>query len=86
MTKLNPDQLALLAAVAELKVELDDDLAKLKEEYLELVEAAKSDLKVAVGNAAAVGVPDRRIGMALGTSDHKTIKSYYPEVDDASTD
>lgn len=87
MTKLNEDQVTLLTAVADLKIELDETFAIYRAAYIELVEDAKRNLKVAVGKAASAGVPDRRIGMALGTSDHKTIKSYYPEeVDDGSTD
>jgi len=78
MTRLNPEQEKSLTKVAEVKERLDVTLARLKAEHEQSVDSAKDGLRDAVATAVWAGVPARRIGEAIGSSDHKTIKSYFP--------
>lgn len=78
MTKLNERQEDLLKQVGEEKAKVDAILADVKLDYEAAIEVIKEPLKFVVGMAAAAKIPARRIGEALGTKDHKTIKSYYP--------
>jgi hypothetical protein len=78
MTKLNEDQQRSLTQVTDVKALVDEEIAKRTEVYMRELEEAKSPLYVAVAEAARLRVPARQLGFALGTSDHKTIKSYFP--------
>jgi hypothetical protein len=78
LTKLNERQEDLLKQIDEAKERFDAALADCKMDYEVAIEKHKEPLKFVVGMAAFAGIPARRIGAALGTKDHKTIKSYYP--------
>lgn len=78
MTKLNEHQEYFLAEVAKVKLEFDAAQALLKADFDCEVEKLKEPIKAAVGHAVDHKVPARRLGDALNTSDHKTIKSYFP--------
>jgi hypothetical protein len=78
MTKLNERQEDLLKQIQEAKDHFDGALADRKLDFEAAIEKHKEPLKFVVGMAAAAKIPSRRIGEALGTKDHKTIKSYYP--------
>jgi len=78
MTKLNDSQQELLSNVAAVKAQVDAVIAECREAFELSVERAKEPLFTAVAEAAAMRVPARQLGMVLGTSDHKTIKSYFP--------
>lgn len=76
MTKLNDEQEALLAAVSVAKTKVDQVLETLAEHHARERTEATKPLRDAAVAAAQAGVPARRIGFALGTSDHKTITRY----------
>lgn len=80
MTKLNEDQQHYLDAVARVKAEFDEEVAALRSQHAAEVENLKHALYKAVSDAVDFRVPASRIGAALNTSDHKTIKSYFPAV------
>lgn len=78
MTKLSPEQDQLLAAVVDAKKQADADIAHRRANFEEGVEKDKAPIYDAVAQAVWAGVPARRLGAAIGSSDHKTIKSYFP--------
>lgn len=78
MTRLNTEQQELLDAVASVKVAVDDELNALRAQHDREVDMVRAPLYDVVRRAAIAHVPARRLGMVLGTSDHKTIKSYFP--------
>lgn len=81
MTKLNERQENLLKQIEEEKAKVDAILANVKLDYAAVIEVIKEPLKFVVDMAASAKIPARRIGEALGTKDHKTIKSYYRETE-----
>lgn len=81
MTKLNETQQRILEKVrqeAELIAELD---ARAEEVCRKQKELNRFPLRVMAQEAAEAGVPIRQFGLAMGTSDFKTVKGLYPEGD-----
>lgn len=85
MTKLNDAQAALLAQVGEVNAEVDREIAKHQETFDRQKEAAREPLRAVIALAVAAKVPARRLGEAINTSDHKTIKSYFPVAEGGAT-
>lgn len=82
MTNLSPTQIALLDAVAEAKASTDAELEELEHWYKARQWELQLPLRIKVGEAADHGVPWRRLQEPLETSDHKTVKGFYPTPDD----
>lgn len=76
MTNLNDEQQRLLDDISRVKLEVDADLSRLLEQQAEERWEIQEPLRIAARKAAEAGVPARRIGFVLETSDHKTIKRY----------
>jgi DNA invertase Pin-like site-specific DNA recombinase len=76
MTNLNEQQQFLLDEVVRTKAEVDADLQILAKQQAQERAEIQEPLRVAAQRAADAGVPARRIGFALQTSDHKTIKRF----------
>jgi hypothetical protein len=73
MSKTQQDILDLLAGARSI---YDEFVDKQKQEMYDERWEALADTRRLVREARDVGVPYRQIGMALGTSDHTTIKDY----------
>lgn len=82
MTNLSPTQIALLDAVEAAKLKADAELERLRLRHKQEEWDAQVHLRLAVGNARDAGVPWRRLQDPLETSDHKTVKSFYPSNED----
>lgn len=74
--RLNYDQEEALTEVRTDKENFDTAVLEMKARFDEEVEHIRRDVADSVKAAVNTGVPLRQIGFALGTSDHKTIKSY----------
>lgn len=76
MTNLNNEQIELLDNVKQSRVGLEPLLEALREQQAAEMWDAKQPIRDAAKAAYEAGVPARKIGFALDTSDHKTIKKY----------
>lgn len=82
MTKLNETQKEILekaTAEAERVALLD---AKAEEVFRQQKERNRVQLRKLAAAAAVANVPIRQFGLAIGTSDFKTIKGLYPKEGD----
>lgn len=82
MTNLNPIQIELLDAVEAAKLDAERALEDLRLRHKQEEWDAQLPLRLAVGNAKDAGVPWRRLQEPLETSDHKTVKGFYPSNED----
>lgn len=76
--KLNAEQEAALELVTD---ERTKARAKEATALAELAAEIQQPVRRAVQRAVELGIPTRQIGFALGTSDYKTVKSYYAVAD-----
>jgi len=73
---LTKEQQEILDTVGIVKAQVDEAIARRKEEYERGLELDRAPLYEAARRAGYALIPARKIGMMLGTSDHKTIKQY----------
>lgn len=76
MAKMNDKQDSLISQLEYARViyeQFEEDLAQ---EVADRKWEAKEHIRNLVREARGEGVPYRRIGMALDTSDHQTLKNY----------
>lgn len=76
MTNLDEEQLALLEKVKLSKSAADLLIADAYRRYEDEVWKLEETLRAAAKTAYDAGVPLRKIGTAIGTTDHRTQKSY----------
>lgn len=81
MTNLNEEQAELLASVEAQRVAAEPILDALREQHAQEVWDAKKGIRDAAKAAFEAGVPARKIGFALNTSDHNSIKRYIGKED-----
>lgn len=76
MTNLNTEQAELLASVEAQRVAAEPLIEALREQHAQEIWDAKLGIREAAKAAYEAGVPARKIGFALKTSDHNSIKRY----------
>lgn len=76
MTKMNTQQEDLLAELERARTQYEHFEELLAAEVADRKWEAKQHIRSLVREARGHGVPYRRIGIALDTSDHQTLKNY----------
>lgn len=76
MTKMNTRQEELLTELEDARTHYEKFEALLAAEVADRKWEAKAHIRSLVREAREYGVPYRRIGIALDTSDHLTLKNY----------
>lgn len=76
MSVMNDAQESLLSSIEEARKKYEAWEAGLAQEMADRKWEAKKEIRKLVREARNIEVPYRRIGMALNTSDHATIRSY----------
>lgn len=76
MAIMNEEQQSLLTQLEEAKVMYDSWEEALRQEISDRKWEEKKNIRRLVQEARAMKVPIRKIGFALGTADHKTLKDY----------
>lgn len=76
MAKMDETQESLISQLENARVTYDEFEAELNKEISERKWEAKENIRTLVREARKIGVPYRRIGFALKTSDHRTIQQY----------
>lgn len=79
MAVMNEEQSELLQQLEHVRAEYELFEEALAQEVIERKHEAKRDIRRLVREARAADVPYRRIGIAIQTSDHRTIKEYEKE-------
>lgn len=78
MTKLTPEQEQLLQATErEYQTLLPRKLSQLEEKHHLEREEARSKFYGQIAEAVRLGVPIRRMGVAMGTKDFRTVQRLY---------
>lgn len=80
MAVMNEKQTELLALLDGARVIYESFEEELAFEVANRKWTAKSDIRRLVREARDAGVPYRQIGIALQTSDHRTLKEYEKDV------
>ena len=80
MALLNEEQQALVTKLEEARVVYDTFEEELRKEVADRKWEARAETRRLVREARAAGVPMRQIGIALDTSDHRTLKNYENDV------
>lgn len=76
MTRMSETQETLISQLEHARVAYESFEATLAAEIADRKWEAKAKMRGLVRDARASGVPYRRIGFAIGSSDHKTLKDY----------
>ena len=76
MAKMNDKQEALLSQLEDARVNYEKFEEDLAAEVADRKWEAKAQMRDLVREARGEGVPYRRIGFAIQTSDHNTIRNY----------
>ena len=76
MAKMNDKQEALLSQLEDTRVNYEKFEEDLAAEVADRKWEAKAQMRDLVREARGEGVPYRRIGFALQTSDHRTLQQY----------
>lgn len=76
MAKMNDKQEALLSQLEDARVNYEKFEEDLAAEVANRKWEAKAQMRDLVREARGEGVPYRKIGFALQTSDHRTLKDY----------
>ena len=76
MAKMNDKQEALLSQLEDARVNYEKFEEDLANEVADRKWEAKAQMRDLVREARGEGVPYRRIGFALQTSDHRTLQQY----------
>lgn len=79
MAVMNEKQTELLHQLEHARATYEAFEAALAREVTERKREAKSEIRALVREARGVGVPYRQIGIAIQTSDHRTLKEYEKE-------
>lgn len=79
MAKMNKTQESLISQLEHARVIYDTFEEMLAQEVADRKWEAKEHIRRLVREARDAGVPYRRIGFALKTSDHNTLVSYYED-------
>lgn len=80
MAVMSESQQQLLDELEQAGVDFTNFEEALRKEVADRKWEAKANLRRLVREARGEGVPMRKIGFALGTSDHKTLKDYENDV------
>lgn len=79
MAKMNELQESLISQLESARVTYDKFEETLAQEVADRKWEARAEMRDLVREARQAGVPYRRIGFALQTSDHNTLVSYYED-------
>lgn len=79
MAKMNELQESLISQLEDARVTYEKFEESLAQEIADRKWEAKAGMRDLVREARHTGVPYRRIGFALQTSDHRTLVSYYED-------
>lgn len=80
MAVMNEAQQALLDQVTAAGVEYDQFEEALRQEVSDRKWEKRAKTRDLVRQARALGVPWKKLGEALNTSDHNTIKDYHDDI------
>ena len=80
MAKMNEKQEALLSQLEDARVNYEKFEEDLADEVANRKWEAKAQMRDLVREARGEGVPYRRIGIALQTSDHRTLQRYEKDI------
>lgn len=79
MAKMNELQESLISQLEDARVAYEKFEESLAQEVADRKWEAKTQIRDLVREARQAGVPYRRIGFALHTSDHNTLVTYYED-------
>lgn len=79
MAKMNELQESLISQLEDARVTYEKFEESLAQEVADRKWEAKTQIRDLVREARLAGVPYRRIGFALQTSDHNTLVAYYED-------
>lgn len=80
MAKMNESQEELIGQLVHARADYEKFEEDLVQEVADRKWEAKKTIRDLVRTARAAQVPYRRIGIALGTSDHQTLRNYEADI------